>query len=164
MILPMDGDERSGWKPGTPTTFVNGPEEKYDAMFSPKGDWLAYVSLESGQPQVFVRPFPGPGSKTLIGAGVNPTWSGVKHQIFYGLDGQIMVADYAVEGGSFRARASRPWSDKRYERRGQFRMFDLHPDGERFALAPAVESRSDENLVLDFNFFDRLRRIAPTQP
>ena len=44
MILPMDGDEASGWKPGTPTAFLNSPYIEVEPAFSPDGQWLAYVS------------------------------------------------------------------------------------------------------------------------
>jgi hypothetical protein len=45
-----------------------------------------------------------------------------------------------------------------------FRSFDLHPDGERFGLAAALENESavkHDKLVFVFNFFDELRRTAP---
>ncbi len=43
-------------------------------------------------------------------------------------------------------------------------MFDLHPDGERFAVAPAAaaeEGEKRDKVVVILNFFDELRRIAP---
>ena len=43
-------------------------------------------------------------------------------------------------------------------------MFDLHPDGERFALAPVEQAPSgakQDQVIFIFNFFDELRRIAP---
>ena len=43
-------------------------------------------------------------------------------------------------------------------------MFDLHPDGERVALAPSElvqDARKSDHLTFFFNFFDELRRIAP---
>ena len=48
--------------------------------------------------------------------------------------------------------------------RGLIRMFDLHPDGERFALAPVEQApggAKQDTLTFIFNFFDELRRIAP---
>ena len=45
-----------------------------------------------------------------------------------------------------------------------YRGFDLHPDGERFALAAvpdAPSSATQDKVVFIFNFFDELRRIAP---
>ena len=62
LILPMEGDEVSGWKPGKPRAFLNGPSAERAPMFSPKdGRWMAYQSTESGLDEVYVRPFPGPG-------------------------------------------------------------------------------------------------------
>ena len=46
------------------------------------------------------------------------------------------------------------------------RPFDLHPDGERFALAPAAQTADGEkqdHVTFIFNFFDELRRIAPAR-
>ena len=71
-----------------------------------------------------------------------------------------MVVPYAVERDSFRAGKPRLWSEGRYQTRGPNRMFDLHPDGERFVLAPAAKP-PDDHLTFVFNFFEQLRRIAP---
>jgi serine/threonine-protein kinase len=168
MILPMDGDEASGWKPGKPTVFLNTPSAEREPMFSPDGQWLAYHSNESGRNEVYVRPFPGTGGKWQIstGGGAYPTWSRTKHELFYSLNGQIMVAPFAVTGDTFRAEKPRRWSDGRYLERAGNRGFDLHPDGERVALAvaPAAQTPSDtkqDTVVFIFNFFDELRRIAP---
>ena len=135
-------------------------------MFSPDGRWIAYVSLESGRSEVYVRSFPKPGGKWQIstGGGNLPTWSRTKRELFYGLNGQIMVAGFAVEGDSFRPEPPRPWSEGRYQTRGSNRMFDLHPDGERFALAPAAQAftgAKPDKAVFIVNFFDELRRIVP---
>ena len=94
MILPMEGDDTAGWKPGKPTVFSEHSSIEIEPMFSPDGRWLAYSSNESGRHEVYVRPFPGPGAKWKIstGGGKLPTWSRTKPEIFYGLNGQIMVA------------------------------------------------------------------------
>ena len=167
MILTMEGDEASGWKPGKPTVFLNSPFEEREPMFSPDGRWLAYWSTESGRDEVYVRPFPGPGGQWLIstGGGSAPTWSRTKRELLYALNDQIMVAGFTVEGDAFRAEKPRLWSDGRYVFRGLFnRMFDLHPDGERVALAPreqVQDAEKSDHLTFIFNFFDELRRIAP---
>jgi Tol biopolymer transport system component len=166
MILPMEGDDRSGWKPGTPTVFLDSPFAEREPMFSPDGRWLAYSSNETGRNEVYVRPFPGPGGKWRISTsgGIFPTWSRTRPELFYSsLDQRIMVAPYAVEGDSFRAEKPGLWSDIRYSDRGPNRMFDLHPDGERFAFAPVTEAPAakQDHLTFVFNFFDELRRIAP---
>ena len=66
MILPIDGNEASGWKPGEPTVFLNSRFSESEPMFSPDGRWLAYVTNESGRDEVYVMPFPGPGGRRQI--------------------------------------------------------------------------------------------------
>ena len=74
-----------------------------------------------------------------------------------------MVAAYAVEGDAFRAEKPRVLPNARYSVAGPARMFDLHPDGERFAVAPAAqaEGAKRDKVVVILNFFDELRRVAP---
>ena len=64
--------------------------------------------------------------------------------------------------------ASQPrlWSDARFAQRPRQRHLDLHPDGERLAVAAVPETRAavrQDKVVFIFNFFDELRRIAPTK-
>lgn len=169
-ILPMEGDEATGWKPGKATAFLNSPFIESQPGFSPDGRWLAYRSNESGREEVYVRPFPGPGGKWQVSTdgGGNPTWSRVRRELFYGTaDGHIMVVPYIVDGDSFRAEKPRLWAEGVFKLRSRgipHRDFDLHPDGQRFALAAAAETQStskQDKVVLIFNFFEELRRIAP---
>jgi acetyl-CoA carboxylase beta subunit len=83
---------------------------------------------------------------------------------------QIMVASYAVVGDSFVAEKARLWSKGRFvlrqHRGGPNRSFDLHPDGQRFAMAAVQEVQTAEKqdkVVFIFNFFDELRRLAPAK-
>ena len=111
MLLPMAGDEASGWKPGKPTVFLNSPFQETEPMFSPDGRWLAYVSNESGRNEVYVRPFPGPGGKWQVSAdgGGTPTWSRARPELLYGtLSGQIgtlgggVSSNFSASGGQSR--------------------------------------------------------------
>ena len=170
MILPMEGDEFSGWRPGTPTVFHNTPFNEFAPMFSPDGRWLAYVSAESGRAEVYVRPFPGPGSKWQISneGGGSPTWSRTRHELFYSSSSQIMVTSYTIEGDRFHANKPQRWSEGHFASRPPgLRFFDLHPDGERFAVAKVPDQQNlrltQDNVVFIFNFFDELRRIAPVK-
>jgi len=158
----MEGDDTSGWKPGKPTRLLHAAWAQFDPTFSPDGQWLAYCSMESGRPEVYVQPFPGPGARRLIGSGANPTWSRTTSELFYGVDGQIMVAAYTAGRDSFRSEKPRLWFEGRYQTRGSARMFDLHPDGQRLALAPEVQRAAGarDMPVFVFNFFDQLLRIA----
>jgi serine/threonine-protein kinase len=168
MILPVEGDEASGWKPGKPTVFLSTPFVEVEPMFSPDGRWIAYHSAESLRNEVYVRPFPGPGGKWQISTegGVNPAWSITRPEIvFQTPDLRLMVASYSTEGEVFKADKPRVWSERRLIGRPRQRSFDLHPDGERVAVAVASEVENvdvkQDKLVFIVNFFDELRRIAP---
>jgi serine/threonine protein kinase/Tol biopolymer transport system component len=165
MILPMEGDETSGWKPGKPSVFLNTPFAEQNPTFSPDGRWLAYNSDESGRAEVYVRPFPGRGAKLQVstGGGADPKWSGERRELLYrSLDSQIMVASYQVTGDSFTADRPRPWSEQRFV---IGRRFAVHPDGERVAVAVLRESGAtkQDKVVFIFNFFDELKRLAPVK-
>jgi serine/threonine-protein kinase len=172
LILSIEGDEVTGWKPGKPTVFLGSPFAERAPMFSPDGRWIAYQSTESGLDEVYVQPYPptGGGGRWLIssGGGTMPTWSRTKRELFYATpDEQIMVVSYKVEGSAFHADKPRLWADGRFLgrfRTGPTRSFDLHPDGARFALAPASEaSAKQDRIIFVSNFFDELRRRVPVK-
>jgi serine/threonine protein kinase len=167
MILPMEGDETAGWTPGTPTVFLSTRAGESSPMFSPDGRWLAYMSNESGRVEIYVRPFPGPGGQWQISntRADDPTWSRTKRELFYlSADLRIMRAPYSVEGDSFHADKPEVWSDARITGRPRppSRDLDLHPDGQRFAIAPGEMATADKQnkVVLIFNFFDELHRLS----
>ena len=167
MVLAVEGSDGPGWKPGEPTVFVSDRGRQWDAAFSPDGHWVAYVSTESGNAEIYVRPFPGPGGKWQVSTagGTLPSWSRAQPELVYGMDGALMVVRYASRNGAFTASAPVPWSKGRYEFRGPSRMFDLHPDGARVALATASSVApvpTPDRIVLIFNIFDQLRRLVPS--
>ena len=168
MTLPIEGDEKSGWKPGEPKPFVNSAFNEWFPAFSSDGRWLAYESNESGSYEVYVRPFPGPGGKWQISTsgGLYPKWSRNGKELFYRtLDSKIMAVTYTASGDSFRADKPQLWSPGQFTERGLGdHNFDLHPDGKRFAVlkAPGTEQTVAVNRVsFIFNFFDEIRRKLP---
>jgi Tol biopolymer transport system component len=168
MTLSIEGDEKSGWKPGEPKPFVNSAFIEGLSAFSPDGRWLAYTSNESGSAEVYVRPFPGPGGKWQVstGSGFMPKWSRNGKELFYRTeDSKIMVVTYTATGDSFHAVKPQPWSPGRFTDRGLGEYnFDLHPDGKRFAVlkTPGTGQTTTVNKVsFIFNFFDEISRKVP---
>jgi protease II len=80
-VLPMTGDR-------TPRPFLQTEFSEYQAQFSRDGKWIAYVSEESGTPEVYVLPFQQntTGSvrwKVSDGGGQQPRWSRDGKSLFY---------------------------------------------------------------------------------
>jgi serine/threonine-protein kinase len=167
MILPMTGDEQSGWKAGTPRAFIAPLASATEPSFSPDGRWLAYSSNETGRDEVYVRPFPGPGAKTQISTtgGQFPTWSRTRHELLFstGVGGQIMAGLFSTPGDVFQSETPRLWPEGRFENRGPWRMFDLHPDGERLGLRPGAGNVPQSHVIFVFNFGDDLKARVPTK-
>ena len=170
MMLEVEGDEETGWKPGTPTVFLSTPFNEWTPMFSADGRWVAYGSDESGQPEVYVRPFPGPGGRWQVSTGgeVGARWSRTRPERFYGTPGgEIIVVPYTVEVDSFQPGKPTRWSDAAFVTRpAASGHFDLHPDGQRVALQSASETPVAEvpdTVVFITNFFDELRRLTEAE-
>ena len=147
-----------------PVAFAVSEFEEHSAELSPDGKWAVYVSNVSGQNEVYVRPFPGPGAETVIsrGGGTEPVWSVDGSELFY-RSGRLMIAvalkteprleigeRTVLFEGIFVSRS--PWHAG----------YDVHPDGERFlmvGLGDASVIGDQINIVV--NWFEELRRIAP---
>jgi serine/threonine-protein kinase len=168
MTLPVEGDEKSGWRPGEAKPFVNSAFSELEPAFSPDGRWLAYQSNESGTFEVYVQPFPVPGGKWQVstGGGSFPKWSRGGKKLFYRTtDSKIMVVTYTASGDSFHADKPQLWSPGQFTNLGLgITNFDLHPDGKRFAVlkAPVTEQTASVIKVsFVFNFFDEISRKVP---
>jgi serine/threonine-protein kinase len=164
-LLPIDGNETAGWRVGTPRLVLNGRYLETDPTFSPDGRWLAYISFESGLPQIYVRSFPGlqGRSQVSIEGAAQPTWSVNRSELFYStLEGRIMVVPYRVSADRFTPDKPREWSPGLMAQfAGAARTFALHNDGRRLALFKGADLPVRDHVVLMLNFFDKVRRAAP---
>jgi serine/threonine-protein kinase len=119
--------------------------------------------------EVYVRAFPDDGRQWAISTegGSFPVWSRAANELFYRTEDQLlMVTSYTVVGNSFVAGKPRVWSDRRLSNTGLTLNFDVAPDGKRFAALMPLESsvprEPQRHVMLVLNFFDELRRLAPT--
>jgi Tol biopolymer transport system component len=169
--LPLDLSDPDHPKAGRPEVFLDSPGTDVDPAFSPDGKWLAYASSESGDYQVFVRPFPegaqGGGQAQISSVpGRFPVWSRTAKEIFYvSLDGRIMVTPYIVTGRAFSPGKPAAWSETPIGLTGVNIPLDLAPDGKRFVVFPGIETvaadKSTLHITFLLNFFDELKRRLP---
>ncbi len=80
----------------TMTPVVHGPANEVAPALSPDGKWLAYVSTESGSPEVYLTVFPSGGGKwqATQDGGNAPRWSRDGKQLFYTKDDRLMAVDF----------------------------------------------------------------------
>jgi serine/threonine protein kinase len=133
------------------------------AQFSPDGHWMAYASDESGQMQVYVRPFPGPDRRWPVSTqgGTQPLWNRNGKEIFYRIGNKMMVVDVS---GSVDLTLSQPRQlfDQRYVFQNiSLANYDVSPDGQRFVMVKDEAGSGRLNVVL--NWTEELKRLVPTR-
>jgi hypothetical protein len=144
-ILPMFGDK----KPFQPAPVAGN---QYDGMFSPDGHWLAYFSYESGQPEVYVVPFPGRGGKYQIshGGGWEVRWDKKGDLFFLSTGNQLMKAELNLSAQSLQVKSLRPLFQMNLLDTAA-PLLDVTADGQRFvAVTPARAESSSISLLLNW--------------
>ena len=142
--------------------------ERYPEL-SADGKWLAYTSDESGRDEVYVQPYPGPGSRVLVSTsgGFAPAWRRDGREIYYtlGIDGttRMMAVPISVGDGKLTVGPAQRLFEGRFGSSGPSRGYDVTDDGRRFLMVRLVDSPPPppSQMVLVANFAEELKRLAP---
>jgi len=158
---------------GEPATapLIRTPFDELNGEISPDGRWLAYQSTESGQDEIYVRPFPNVNDgrwDVSSGGGTRPLWARNGQELFYlAPDGLNVVA---IEGGSsFKAARPIRLIERRYFAETAFigRTYDVSPDGQRFLMirpsGGGVKDTARSSIVIVQGWFEELKRLAPAK-
>ncbi|MEJ2422810.1 MAG: hypothetical protein P8018_14100, partial [Acidobacteriota bacterium] len=95
-LLPLFGDKKP--IPLVQTRFSEG-----NAVFSPHGRWIAYVSNESGTGEIYITSYPKAGGKWQVsqGGGTDPRWAPEGGELYFRtLGGKLMEASVTSNGTS----------------------------------------------------------------
>jgi len=133
-----------------------------DAMLSPNDRWLAYQSDESGQFEVYVRPFPNVAAgKWLVSTdgGESPVWSRDGQELYYLKGTTLMAVAVATAGGRFVAERPEVLFTGPFET--GLRGFDVFPDG-TFVLVEADPDARPTQIHVVLNWTEELRQRLPT--
>ena len=135
----------------TPKPFEVTTADETMPRFSPDGHWVSYVSNESGAPEVFVRPFPGPGGRTQIttAGGTEPIWSPDGRRLFYISGNELMAANLSVTGNfTVLSRARVLTAD--VAPGGIHANYDVAKDGRHFLMVRNAGGSTDLTIVLNW--------------
>jgi serine/threonine-protein kinase len=153
--LSTDGDRKA-----EPLVVTNSADELLS--LSPDGRWLAYTSDESGEFQIYVRPYPlteerhqvstAPGSE-------EPIWSQNGDELFY-RNGLKWLSSVITTEPEFK------WEEPQELFRGNYRnvrghSYDVASDG-RFLLLQVEQPLTITDLNVVQNWTEELKRLVPT--
>jgi len=94
-IYPLDPAEKPRMVRGSAKI------ENWQSEFSPDGKWLAYMSNESGDSEVYVEPLTPTGERWQVSThgGVQPHWRNEGRELLYlGTDGMLMSVTLTAQG------------------------------------------------------------------
>ena len=163
-MLSMDDEHRS-------EVLVTANSNQDASDVSPDGRWIAYESLESGQDEIFVRPFPEVESgrwQVSADGGQEPVWSADGSELFYRTLDERIMAVRGQAGPTFAAAAPQLVLDASgYRARAASggRAFDVSADGERFLMikpgSDVTDASTQSQIVIVENWFEELKRLVP---
>ncbi len=125
-----------------PIPFLQTPFADSLGRLSPDSRWMAYMSDESGQFEIYVQSFPESGGKWQISTsgGVVPQWRGDGNELFYlGLDGNLMAVDIEADGDTPVAGIPQVLFPINGPTVLQRNNYDVTADGQRFLVNAFVE-------------------------
>ena len=130
---------------------------------SPDGRWLAYQSDESGQWQIWVRPFPDveSGRWSIGTGGMSPKWSPDGQELYYRGDDAMMAVRIDTTDGFAAGTVVRLFDDRyvRREATGNFAdQYAVAPDG-RFLMMKELPLAAE--LVIVRNWAEELKQLLP---
>jgi Tol biopolymer transport system component len=158
MVVDLDAKGAAG----TPRPLHETSSRELQGEISPNGRWVAYVSTESGAPEVYVHAFPAAGARTRVSTegGQGPRWSHDGRELFYWTgtpSTRLMSVDMPADD------ALRPGPPKLVFQSLSGTTWDVTPDRGRF-LIELTASRDGVRLATVTNWFEELTRRAPARP
>ncbi len=155
-IFPMKNGQ-------APHPFLQTPFYEIFPAFSPDGRWIAYTSDESGQWEVYVRPYPGPGSKRRVSTdgGEESRWAQNGQELFFRFGNKWMAVKVDAEE-EFSAEKPQVLFEGPYINIPGY-SYDVSPDGQRFLVVEGPEQElAVGQLHVITNWFEELKRLVPT--
>ena len=162
--LAMEGDRE--YRP-----LLKEQYHEFQPQISPNGRWMAYVSNESGQAQIYVRPFPEVDLglwQVSTGGGNSPLWSRDGQELFYRNGSAVMAVAVKTEPtfsfetpkilfrGTYISQPGRLVNVPL-----QNYLWDVSPDGRRFLMMKEAGSTASKRINIVLNWFEELKRLVP---
>jgi eukaryotic-like serine/threonine-protein kinase len=146
--------------PGSPIeTVLSTPADEYYPAISPDGRWLAYVSQESGQGEVYLRRYPGPEGRWQISnqGGGEPRWSADGRTLYFRTATGLARVELTFEP-ELSVSPPRVLDKIRLPNRRSFTSYAVGKDGRFLFKLPGVHAQEPEFAVI-LDWASEMRRI-----
>jgi serine/threonine-protein kinase len=135
--------------------------------FSPDGRWIAYSSAESGQPEIYVQAFPGPGLKLQVSnkGGTDPVWRREGGELYYRSENKMMAVTVTTSP-EFKAGPPRQlWEGTYSHGTGSScgmpwvgsSNYDVSADGQRFLMVREDGPADASRIIVVLNWAEEVK-------
>jgi serine/threonine-protein kinase len=148
----------------TAIPFLDTPNSETEPEFSPDGKWIVYTSNRTGQREIYIRPYPGPGREEPVSTqgGQGAVWAPNGREIFYLNEYKMMVVPVTTQS-SLKLGSPKLMFERDYVYNTGERHYDIHPDGQRFLMVKDDPLYSSQ-INIELNWFEVLKeKMALTQ-
>ena len=134
-----------------PQPYQVTPFSEVAPALSPNGKWLAYVSDESGRPEVYASSVPVAGAREVISnnGGQEPVWSRDGRTLYYRTIEGVLIAVSITGDASPRVVSRREIYRSSHEIVGDGADYDVFPDGRRFVMVRSVRAGAPLVILTD---------------
>jgi serine/threonine-protein kinase len=152
-VLGLGGDP----KEAKIQPLIHGAFDESEAAFSPDGRWIAYVSNESGRPEVYLQPYPAMDSRQQVSTdgGTEPVWSRGGTELFF-RQGRKMLMVEVRSAPAISVGRPRSLFEGNYLDGPSVANYDVSADGERFLMVRGRDGGGAEAVIV-LNWVGELR-------
>ncbi|MBI3005083.1 MAG: PD40 domain-containing protein [Ignavibacteriales bacterium] len=138
--------------------FLQSEGTENSPRFSPDGRWIAYISNESGEEAVYVKPFPTGDGKWRIsnGRGSVPRWSPDGKRIYFARTDKIHSVPVSTPSATIDL-----GREELVLTAGGLVNFDVSPNGRSFVVEQRGVGTLPDKLHMVMNWFEELRTKFP---
>jgi serine/threonine-protein kinase len=158
-LLSFSGEGQVSAREFVTTTF-----HERQPVFSPDGLWIAYISDESGEFDVYIQPSNGAGQRRKLSThgGIEPMWHPKGGELFF-FKGKTAFSVAVKTVPEFATSAPRVlFETSELIASSRYRNVDISRDGSRFVMMTPLDEPKELQINVVLNWFEELKRLVPT--
>ena len=164
----LSGDGNCLWKlplsdDKTPIPEVQGSSNYDEPKFSPDGKWMIYMSDETGQWEVYIKPLGREGKRQIVSTqgGGQPQWrrDDGKELFYLALDGTMMAVE--LKGEQLTPSKPQPLFQTGIIVTPVQDQYAVTRDGQRFLILTSEQATGGPTLNIVVNWFEELKEKVP---
>ena len=164
LMIPLDGPNTE------PEMWLEREFSDSGTVFSPDGRYVAHVSNQTGEREIYIRPFPGPGGQETVsvGGGDEPAWAS-NGELFYRRpsDYAMMVVEVSTDPTLIVGQPRELFRGGVHLSGAPRAKYAVTADGQRFLMSaplvasPGREAGTGPKVVVVQNWVEELKERVP---